>query len=97
MKYLFTIEDSFQLKSLGCVIVTTFPVNEGFPELKVGDKILLEPPAARSISCAVKSFPLLNYRKMPNRLPLSIKLPPGINKENVPTGTKVYLLDNEAI
>jgi hypothetical protein len=97
MKYLFTTEDSFQLKDLGCVVVKTFPLNEDFPELKVGDHILLEPPENKSISCIVKGIQLINYGKMPNRLHFSIQLPSIIDKEDVPAGTKVYWVDSEAV
>ncbi len=91
MKYLFTAEDSFQLESLGCVIVTTFPMNESFPILKVGDAIILETLEGNRISSIVQGIPMINYGRIPNRLHFSIQLPSNLKKEDVPVGTKVFI------
>jgi len=90
MKYLYAIEASFFLKGVGKIITTTFAKDEKWPQLKPKDKLILERPDGSILETEVVGFELVNYRKVPERLPISIKLPKDMEKHDIPEGTKVY-------
>jgi hypothetical protein len=90
MKYLLTIEESFDLESIGRVVVATFDKDEPFPECWNGDHIVIEKENGEKIETFIKSIRMIRYMKIPDRLPFSFQLPDEILIDDIPKGSKVY-------
>ena len=91
MKYLFTVQDRFQIEGLGCVLVPGIP--EDAPEVTRGAKIVLRKPCGGEIQTSIKATESIRVQPRPEKLHFPVVLPADITKEQVPNGTEVFLVD----
>lgn len=91
---LFVVEDVFQITGRGCVIVPGPPAATGGPIVKVGSPLRLELPDGTARETRIAGLEMLNFRARPRPavMTVPILLPRDISKEDVPLGTKVFLL-----
>jgi translation elongation factor EF-Tu-like GTPase len=94
MKLLFTVEDAFQITGRGCVLVPGLSGEPGMPPVKVGSPLRLELADGTIRETHVAGLEMLNFgaRPRPAIITAPILLPMNIRKEDVPPGTKVFLL-----
>ena len=93
MESLFTVEGSFELPGLGCVIAGFLPHDAHVP-LRVDDTLILERPDGHAIQLKVRGFPMVNFGRRPNHIHFSIQLPIDVSPSDVPVGTRVFLRSN---
>ncbi|WP_152238683.1 hypothetical protein [Xanthomonas sp. LMG 12461] len=92
---LFTVDDVFQLSGrLGLVLVPGIPDLPGMPVVHIGSPIILSIPDGKRINTEVAGFEMLKFggRSRPAILSTPLALPAGISKQDVPWGTKVFLV-----
>lgn len=89
---LFTVEDRFQIRGRGCVLVPGLSTETGSPVVRVGDAIQLRTPDGRVIDTHIRGVEMINYRRKPERITAPILLPPNLSAEDVPVGTEVFLV-----
>jgi translation elongation factor EF-Tu-like GTPase len=89
---LFVVEDVFQITGRGCVLAPGIP--SGAPPVKVGSLLRLELPNGTVRETVVAGLEMLNFgaRPRPAIISVPILLPREIRKEDVPSGTRVFLL-----
>lgn len=94
MKLLLTVEDVFQLTGRGCILAPGLSGEPGVPPVKVGAPLRLVLANGIVRDTHVAGLEMLNYgaRPRPAIITVPILLPTNIRKEDVPPGTKVYLL-----
>ena len=94
MKLLLTVENVFQITGRGCLLVPGLSGDPGVPPLKVGSALRLELEDGTVRDTHVAGLEMLNYgaRPRPAVITVPILLPANIRKEDVPPGTKVFLL-----
>ena len=89
MRLLFKVEDVFYISGRGCVIVPAIPEGLGF--IRAKNQIELRTPDGRVLQTHIASIELAKPQDgSPCRM--VIMLPPDIAKQDVPTGTEVWLL-----
>ena len=96
MKLLFVVEHAFQITGRGCVLEPGPAAATGGPAVKVGSAIRLELGDGSVRDTYVKGIEMLNYRLRPRLavLTVPILLPNDLKKEDVPPGTRVFLLSD---
>ncbi|RZI57923.1 MAG: hypothetical protein EOP37_18420 [Rubrivivax sp.] len=94
MKLLFVVEHAFQITGRGCVLAPGPAAANGGPVVKVGSAIRLEFGDGSVRDTHVKGIEMLNYgsRPRPAVLTVPILLPNDLKKDDVPPGTRVFLL-----
>jgi hypothetical protein len=85
-KFLFTIQETFQLEAIGLVVVVNIKFKDA--NLKNGDEIELRQPERPPLITKVEAIPMYNPYD-PERL-FSFSLPKSINKNDVSIGTEVW-------
>ena len=93
MTHLFTVADCFQITGRGCILVPGLSTEPGAPNIGRNSKIRLRTPSAAEIDTFIKEIEMITYRKRPEKITVPILLPNNITKEQVPPGTKAFLLD----
>ena len=86
-KFQFKIQDTFQLQVVGLVVAADIKIKDA--KLNMGDEITLRLADGSQLQTKVAGIPL-NCPYNPES-PFSFSLPKGINKEDVPIGTEVWL------
>jgi len=90
MRFLFQIEDVFDISGRGCVVVPGIPFT--FPEsVRVGAHILVEAPSGSRLETTISAFEMINRGKLMDHAPFS--LPREVSKAQLPIGSRVYLLE----
>lgn len=89
---LFIVEDAFQIKGRGCVLVPGLLAEPGAPAVRIGAAIRLLTPNGTSIDTVIRGIEMLNRGLPPPVMTAPILLPKNITKEQVPRGTQVVLL-----
>lgn len=90
MRLLLKVEDVFYISGRGCVIVPAIPEDLDF-RIRAKDPIELRTPESRVLQTHVASIELAKPQDgSPCRM--TIMLPPDVAKQDVPTGTEVWLL-----
>ena len=95
---LFTVEEAFQLSGRpGPVLVPGIPDRQDLPTIRIGSRIRLVSPDGQCIDTEIAGVEMVNYgrRPVPTTIYVPISLPSSISKQQVPSGTKVYLIDAE--
>lgn len=93
---LFLVDDAFQIKDRGCILVPGVSTEPGSPTVRVGTCIRLVTPTGESIHTSVKGLEMLNFgAQRPDRVTAPILLPKELSKEMIPKGTKVFLASPE--
>ena len=93
---LFTVEEAFQLSGrTGPVLVPGIPEKQGLPTVRIGSRIRLTTPDGQCIDTEIAGVDMVNYgrRPIPDPICVPIALPGCIDKQQIPSGTKVYLID----
>ncbi|MDQ4120472.1 MAG: hypothetical protein M3209_03395 [Acidobacteriota bacterium] len=85
-KFLFTIQETFQLEAIGLVVAINIKFKDA--NLKNGDEIELRQSERPPLITRVAAIPMFNPYD-PERL-FSFCLPKNINKKDVPIGTEVW-------
>lgn len=93
MESIFTVEGSFELPGLGCVIAGFLPCDADV-SIRIGDTLMLQRPDGHAIELTVRGFPMVNFGRRANHIHFSIQLPIGVSPNAVPVGTKVFLKAN---
>jgi hypothetical protein len=96
MQHLFTVADVFMVEHRGCVLVPGLPTEPGSPVVRQDSRIRLQTPDGKEIDPAVRATELISYRHRPVNVCLPILLPSDIAKSDVPVGTDVILLEEDA-
>ena len=92
MRLLFKVEDVFFISGRGCVIVPAISEGSDF-KIRAKDQIELRTPDSRVLQTHIASVELAKPQDgSPCRM--VIMLPPEIAKEDVPTGTEVWVGSN---
>lgn len=96
MKLLFVVEHAFQITGRGCVLAPGPAEATGGPVVKVGSAIRLELGDGSVRDTYVTGLELLNYgsRPRPAARTVPILLPNDLKKDDVPPGTRVFLLSD---
>jgi translation elongation factor EF-Tu-like GTPase len=89
MKLLCKVEDTFYISGRGCVIVPAIPEGLDF-RIRAKDQIELRTPEGRVLQTHIASVEFAKRQNAPCRM--AIMLPVDIAKQDVPTGTEVWLL-----
>ena len=89
MKLLCKVEDTFYISGRGCVIVPAIPEGLDF-RIRAKDQIELRTPEGRVLQTHIASVELAKRQNAPCRM--AIMLAADIAKQDVPTGTEVWLL-----
>lgn len=94
MKLLFVVEQAFQITGRGCVLAPGPASATGGPVVKVGSAIRLEQGDGSVRDTYIQGMEMLNYgsRPRPAVLTVPILLPKDLKKDDVPPGTRVFLL-----
>ncbi len=93
MLHLFTVTDVFQIEGRGCVLVPGISSDPGDPIVERGARLQLQTPSGKVIDTFMKEVEMISYRKRPIKITTPILLPKDIKKDDVPIGTKVWLLE----
>lgn len=94
---LFIVEHAFQITDRGCVLVPGPSAESGGQALRVGDPVRLVTPDGQVVDTVVRGIELINRRPRPQLITLPILLPRNITKEQVPVGTRVFLLSGQSV
>jgi len=91
---LFIVEDAFQITGRGCILVPGPAAATGGPSVKVGTPIRLGLADGTVQDTHICGLEMLNFgpRPRPAVITAPILLPKDFRKEDVPIGTKVFLL-----
>jgi hypothetical protein len=90
MEYLSTVDDVFWLEGRGCVITPGIPENSKW-RIKVGDALHLIRPDGSTLPSKVAGIEMISVSS-PRRRPTPLLLPPEVRREEVPIGTKVFVV-----
>jgi hypothetical protein len=93
--FLFTVVDAFSLSGReGPVLVPGIPQNDILPTMRVGAQIRLSAPDGSSFETHIAGFEKISYgRKLPrDKVCTPISLPSSVSKDQVITGTEVFLV-----
>ncbi|WP_422012163.1 hypothetical protein [Roseateles sp.] len=88
---LFVVEDAFQLSSIGCTLVPGPSMDSGI-DVRPGDALRLELPDGRQMDTQVAGFVSIRRTKPEHRRTVPLTLPKSVQKEQVPPGTRVFLI-----
>jgi len=91
MKFLFKVEDVFDITGRGIVLVPGLSGDDEVPVVRIGDPLVLRLPSGLSIQTKLAAFEMVNYHTKPRRVCLPISLPKEIKKGDIPIGTEVFL------
>jgi hypothetical protein len=93
MEFLFEIEDVFEIRGYRNIIAPGIPYS--YPNsIGVGAKIAIETPDGLLIETTIAGFEMISRREKMEHAPFSI--PKGIKKAQLPIGSKVYLVTQDA-
>jgi translation elongation factor EF-Tu-like GTPase len=92
MKFLFKVEEVFEISGRGCVIVPAVADGADF-RIRARDAIQLRPPAGAQRNTHIGSVELL--KPAVGMCRMAILLPPDVQKQDVPKGTDVWLMQGE--
>ena len=90
MKFLYSVELTFEIKGRGCVILAHFDPKDKRPTVNIKDELIIK-TEEKTIETFVKSIEMISTRIKPFRYPLAILLPKNIRKEDIPEKSKVYI------
>lgn len=94
LPHLFTVTERFQIENLGCVLVPGLSTEPESPGLRFGARIRLQTPEGREIDTFIRDLPMISRRKMPDTITAPVLLAGNLTKDDVPIGTKVFLLES---
>ena len=89
---LFVVEDAFQISGWGCVLVPGPSAEAGGRALRVGDPIRLVKPDGQTVDTFVRGIEMIHRRPSAEVITAPILLPKEITKDQVPAGTRVWLI-----
>jgi len=89
--FLSTVEDSFQLPNIGCVLIMPAPNTQ----LRPHDPIQLRTPDGRVIDTYVAAFPMVCGPDVRKDV-VAFQLPTIITKQDVPKETEIWLAIDES-
>jgi hypothetical protein len=92
--YLFEVEDVFVIKKLGPVLYPGIKASPPGLTISVDEKIMLLFPDTQQVTTTIKSFPFINTTKYKGSVGIELHKRKGM--ENIPIGTLVYLVRDEA-
>ena len=92
---LFTVADRFQIAGRGCVLVPGLSAEAGSPVVRVGARIRLRTPDGRIIDSHVCGIEMINYLRTPEQRTAPVLLPAALSRDDVPVGTRVFLVESE--
>jgi len=87
MKFLFKVEEVFEISGRGCVIVPAISEGQDF-KIRLGEAIQLRTPEGRTLNTHIGSVELLTTAG-PSRI--AIMLPPDVLSRDVAKGSDVWL------
>ena len=93
MLYLFSVTGHFQVHDRGSVMIRGASLAPGSVILSNGTKIRLRPPLGPEIDTHIKRFEITRSFNHPSQLEAHVWLPDKITREEVPLGTRVFLLE----
>jgi translation elongation factor EF-Tu-like GTPase len=91
MTFLFKIEEVFEIHGRGCVIVPLIAEQADF-KIRPQDAIQLRTPDGRTLNTHIGSVELL---KEVGSCRMAILLPTDIQKQDVPKGSDVWLMQSQ--
>jgi hypothetical protein len=91
--FLFTVEDVFQVSGPRCILGPGISTRSGAPVVQMGVEVELRRPDGTSIFTKITGIAMYNP-PLPQRAHLDVVVS-NITKEEVPPGTKVYLLPRD--
>jgi translation elongation factor EF-Tu-like GTPase len=93
MTPLFKVEDVFEISGRGCVIMPSIPAESEF-KIRVKDQIQLRTPDGRVFDTQIAGIEFAHGTKQDGSKisRMAIILPRNIPKEDVPSGTEVWVL-----
>jgi hypothetical protein len=91
---LFTVEDAFQLQGIGCVLVPGPAVEPGV-DIRPGDALTLALPSGAAVDTHVAGFMSIRRTRLEGRPTLPLALPKPLTKDQVPPGTRVFLVTEQ--
>ena len=92
MAFLFKIEEVFEIDGRGCVIVPLIAEGADF-KIRQRDAIQLRTPDGRTLNTHIGSVELLTTEV--GRCRMAILLPTDIQKQDVPKGSEVWLVQDQ--
>ena len=82
------------MEGIGCVLTPGLFAEAGPPVVGIGARIRLRSPDGREMDTFIKDLPEIRNAKMPEKIACPVALPSNINKDSVPAGTEVFLLES---
>jgi len=92
MRFLFKIEDVFEISGRGCVIVPAIPEGTDF-KIRARDAIQLRTPEGRTLNTYIRAVEMVKVAAGPCRI--AIMLPPDVLKQDVAEGSEVWLTQGQ--
>jgi translation elongation factor EF-Tu-like GTPase len=91
---LFTVEEAFQISGRGCVLVPGIPEEHESLDVHVGDVVRLVKPDGEAIETKIRGVEMINYGTRPRPTVISVPILVGgeVTKQDVPRGTRVFLV-----
>lgn len=90
--FLYTIEEAFDISGRGCVLAPGISEAATVP-VRLGDPVLLLPPSGASFESVVHSLDAIHNRRTDSpEIRILVVLPKSVNKQDVPSGTQLFLL-----
>jgi hypothetical protein len=89
MKWLFKIEDVFDITGRGCIIVPGIPYALGL-KLPVGTALTVQTPSGESLQVSIASFEHF-HRRAEGLTHAAFAVGGGVTKAQLPIGSDVYL------
>lgn len=94
MQFLFEIEDVFDISGRGCVVVPGIPCSFA-SDVRVGSRLLVEAPSGARLETTILAFELINRGRRTEHAPFMV--PRSILKEQLPIGSRVFLMRDEHV
>lgn len=81
------------------MLVPGIPDRQGLPPIRIGTRIRLVSPDGQCFDTEITGLEMVNYRRrpVPGTIGAPISLPSSIGKQQIPPGTKVYLIDADCV
>lgn len=92
MQLICTIENVFHITGRGCVVVPGIPYDFPIP-VGIGAQLLIETPSGEHVRSTFAGVEMINRGKPMNHAPFSV--PSNITKNQLPVGSKVFLVEDE--
>jgi translation elongation factor EF-Tu-like GTPase len=89
---LYIVEDAFQISGRGCVLASGIPEDSPV-QVRNGDVVMLVQPSGKIFESVIHSLDAIHNRSVDKpEVRTLVVLPKSVHKQDVPAGSKLFLL-----